>query len=308
MRQVNRQHGRSSKKWRFSILNLLIALLTLAGVTIFTYPYAAKWVAQYHQSQILVDQNEIDRVSGRASAAQKLEEAREYNQLLSSGALLEAGAHVAHGIGADNSTYQYDNMLRAEPTGIMARIRIPSIELDLPVYHGTDDATLLKGIGHLRGTSLPVGGPNTRSVLTGHRGLAEATMFTNLNQVTEDDSIILDVLGETLTYRVFKIQVVDPNATEEIKAVADRDLLTLVTCTPLGINTHRILVTAERVVPTPIGDIESSTHNPTIPYFPWWLIIYTCVTAAIIWWYWHSGYARQLSSVKKIKHHETHID
>lgn len=279
-----------SEKWRFSVLNLLVALLAFAGVSVFAYPYAAKWIAQYHQSQVIIDQNEIDRLSGRAQATEKLQEAREYNRLLASGAFFEAGANIAHGIGQINTTYDYYDLLSSEPTGIMARLRIPAIDLDLPIYHGTDDATLLKGIGHLQGTSLPVGGINTRSVITGHRGLAEATMFTNLDKVVEGDSIVVEVLGETLTYRVFMIQVVSPDATEEIRAIPDRDILTLVTCTPLGINTHRILVSAERVIPTPQEDIDQSGENPTVPRFPWWILIYITVVALIIWWYKRSGY------------------
>ncbi|WP_344680349.1 class C sortase, partial [Leucobacter komagatae] len=134
--------------------------------------------------------------------------------------------------------------------------------IDLPVYHGTSDATLLKGVGHLQGTSLSMGGDGTRAVLTGHRGLANATMFTHLDQVKVGDTFSVDALGEVFTYRVFDYEVVNAHDTEEIRAVPGKDLMTLITCTPLGVHMHRIIVTGERVTPTPPRISTLRTNAP----------------------------------------------
>ena len=152
----------------------------------------------------------------------------------------------------------------------MGRIQIPSINVDLPIYHGAADKTLLEGIGHLEGTALPVGGAGTHAVLTGHRGLASATMFTNLNRVKVGDEFTVSSFGEVLTYRVFRTQVVDPDQTRSLAPVAGKDLVTLVTCTPLGINSQRIFVTGIRVTPTSEQAQRSATSKPDIPGFPWW--------------------------------------
>lgn len=161
------------------------------------------------------------------------------------------------------------------------------IDLDLPVYHGTEDATLLKGLGHLRGTSLPVGGKGTRSVITGHRGLASAEMFTRLDEVGKGDTFTIEVFDEILTYKVVDKIVVNPDETKKIAAVPGKDLMTLITCTPLGINTQRILVTGERVVPTPAADKALRGKKPDVPRFPWWIVACfgsLCIVGGYIWW------------------------
>ncbi|WP_350258134.1 class C sortase [Scrofimicrobium sp. R131] len=278
------------RRWRFSLFNTLIAAFALFGLGALIYPSAASWVTQYNQSNVIVDQERADRESGAAAAREKLAEAREYNRLLSGVARYQAGSNIAEGIGTSSSDFDYFEMLNNDPTGMMARLKVPAINLDLPVYHGTSDATLLRGVGHLQGTALPVGGVGTRSVLTGHSGLANATIFTHLDRVKEGDKIVVEVLGEVLTYRVSEIRVVLPDESMYIKPEADRDLLTLVTCTPLGINTHRILVTGERVHPTPAEDLDNLGKGPEVPGFPWWLVILVGGTLLTGLWYWRAGY------------------
>ena len=285
--------AKSGRRWRFSLLDLLIALFCLAGVTVFIYPIAAQWVSQYNQSNIIVDQAQVDEASGKNAATAKIAAAQRYNELLSAQAILASGANVAEGVGPKVETFDYFELLNSDPTGIMARLRIPSIDLDLPVYHGTGEDTLLKGVGHLQGTSLPVGGQGTRSVLTGHRGLASATMFTNLDKVKIGDTFTTEVMGEVFAYRVFDIKVIDPQDTEEIRAVPGRDLVTLVTCTPLGVNSHRIVITGERVDPTPQQDIDQAGLPPDVPHFPWWMVFYAAAVVLLSVWYWRSGYPRR---------------
>lgn len=154
----------------------------------------------------------------------------------------------------------------------MGRVRIPSIDVDLPIYHGTSETVLSRGVGHLQGTSLPVGGVDTHTVLTAHRGLAQSRLFTDLDQLEKGHTFTVEIFGEVLTYRVYKKEVVQPEENQSLRAVAEKDIATLVTCTPLGINSHRILVTGERVTPTPVKDVEQSQDESQLPRFPWWAI------------------------------------
>ena len=202
--------GEQGQKWRLSWLSLLTALLATVGMGLFSYPSVAAWISQYNQSQIVHDYEE--QVShAKPEASDQVKQAHAYNQALSVGAVLEANTNVPTGDGtSSDETLRYNRILDANGAGLMARLRIPKIDLDLPIYHGTSEETLLAGLGHLEGTSLPVGGDSTRSVVTGHRGLANATMFTNLDQVEVGDTFVMEVFGEVLTYRVFDKQVVEP--------------------------------------------------------------------------------------------------
>ena len=145
---------------------------------------------------------------------------------------------------------KYEKLLNVDENGIMGYIQIPSINLSLPIYHGTDDYVLQSGIGHLDWTSLPIGGEGTHCVLSGHRGLPSAKLFTNLDKLVIGDTFMIRVLNEVLTYEVDQILIVDPNDTDELKIVPGKDYCTLVTCTPYGINTHRLLVRGHRIANT----------------------------------------------------------
>ncbi len=140
----------------------------------------------------------------------------------------------------------YENALNVDGGGMMGYLEIPKIQVHLPIYHGTEDAVLAKGVGHLEGSSLPVGGDGTHAVLTGHRGLPAAALFTDLDQLDKGDTFTISVLEEKLTYSVTGIQTVLPEETENLRIADGKDQVTLVTCTPYGINTHRLLVTGIR--------------------------------------------------------------
>jgi len=234
---------------------------------------AAAWLSSYNQSQVIRNAEEnIDSLT--PGKEDQLAAAHAYNDALTAGVSLEAGGNIPVGTGnLSNVDLRYDEILNANGQGLMGRIKIPGINVDLPIYHGTSDATLLKGAGHLEGSHLPVGGESTRSVVTAHRGLANATMFTNLDKVRSGDTFTVEVLGEVLTYRVFDIQVIDPDETSSLRVMPGRDLVTLITCTPLGINSQRIVVTGERITPTPPQDLANAGAAPTIPGFPWWAVI-----------------------------------
>lgn len=275
-------------RWRLNTLAIIPAIMALVGLTVFLYPTAAAWVTQYHQSKIINDYHEQVLIA-EPDASEQLKRANAYNEALVSGAQLDANANIARGTGTSTSLLVYEEMLHASDTGLMARIRIPKISVDLPIYHGTSEQTLLRGAGHLQGTSLPVGGQGNRTVITAHRGLADAEMFTYLDEVESGDTFTLEVFGEVLTYKVTSKQVIEPNENEAIAAVPGKDLATLITCTPLGINSHRILVTGERVLPTPEKDKEYQGKPSDLPRFPWFVVVYVGGVVAAILFVWLMG-------------------
>lgn len=250
----------------------LTAAGVLLGIIVFLYPQTASWFSQYQQSQLITGFSSTSNPTIASKNLQDLAQAYEYNTLLSSGAVLHANTNKPSSGGVGTENLDYNKLLSGQSSGLMARIQIPSIDVDLPVYHGTSDSTLLKGAGHLEGSSLPIGGVGTRSVITAHRGLANATMFSDLDRVSIGDTFTVRVLDEVLTYQVTDTTVISPDDTEMLFADPERDLLTLITCTPLGINSHRIVVTGERVTPTPIKDVQAATTAPKIPGFPMWAL------------------------------------
>ena len=159
---------------------------------------------------------------------------------------------------------EYQSLLDAGG-GVMGAIRIPEISVDLPIYHVTSESALASGAGHLYGSSLPVGGESTHSVITGHRGMVEAMMFTRLDEMKVGDYFYIDVMGETLGYRVDRIEVIEPDDTSRLKIVEGEDRVTLMTCTPYGVNTHRLLVSGVRAaIPGDIPPIEEVPHDPRV--------------------------------------------
>lgn len=275
-------------RWRPSWLTLVICLLAVIGSVVGLYPSTAAWFSAYNQSQVLKDSlRGADDLN--PTAAQQLAMARAYNDALDSGVSLDSGATVPTGFGSGAGGFTYRDILNANPEGMMSRVKIDSINVDLPVYHGTDEETLLKGAGHLEGSHLPVGGEGTRSVITAHRGLATATMFNDLVDVEVGDRFTLNTLGEVLTYEVREIKVIAPDDTAVLRPEPGRDLVTLITCTPLGVNSHRVVVTGERVIPTPIDDLNAANSDPEVP-FPWWAVIGAGASLAVTAYLIRSGF------------------
>lgn len=268
------------------------ALALVLGVGSLLYPPTAAWFSQRSQSRVISQGSVHPAVDiQQTEREQKLADARAYNDALASGAMLEANVNVPTGDGAiSTGGFDYYSLLNTSVPGMMGRFMYDELDIDLPVYHGTSDETLLKGVGHIEGTSLPVGGIDSRSVLTAHRGLAQATMFTNLDKAELGDTFVVDVHDEVLTYQVVEIEIVEPDETQALLAVPGKDLLTLVTCTPLGINTQRILVTGERILPTPPEDVAAAQAQPTISGFPWWAVIMSATLAGSVGYVWWSGY------------------
>ena len=282
------------ERWRLRLVPAVVTVIALVGMVMLLYPTTAAWVSQYNQSQIIGQYSVVVDSDLHPTATEQLALAHEYNASLQAGAFLGVNERVPTGDGATvNEGLSYRDMLSARGVDVMARLKIPTIDLDLPVYHGTSDQTLLEGVGHLEGTSLPVGGIDTHSVLTAHRGLASATMFNNLDQLDIGDTFTIEVFGEVLTYRVSETKVVQPHETESLYAQSGRDMVTLVTCTPLGVNTHRILVTGDRITPTPLSDMANVGASPDIPGFPWWAVWFGLGLSLLAAYVWQSGRPRR---------------
>ena len=227
------------KKNKNRITTLLLALVFLAGLSLLLYPTVSDYWNSFHASRaVAAYAQEVADLNGAEYDA-LLEAARDYNarvaQRSNTFALTEAEAA------------EYQSLLNMDGTGIMGYIEIPNIKLSLPIYHGTEESVLQIAVGHLDWSALPVGGEGTHCVLSGHRGLPSAKLFTNLDQLREGDTFTLRVLDEVLCYEVDQIRVVDPQDTAALLPEPGQDLCTLVTCTPYGVNTHRLLVRGHRI-------------------------------------------------------------
>ena len=217
----------------------LLLLVLLAGVALLLYPTASDYWHSFHQSRAIAGYAES--VSGLNAVDYEYiwRSARDYN------ARLLERANPFRVLEEDEA--DYNGELNVGNNGIMGYIEIPGIEVSLPIYHGTSDGVLQVAVGHLQGSSLPVGGPSTHCVLSGHRGLPSAKLFTNLDQLAEGDIFMLRILNETLTYEVDQIHIVLPDEMGDLVVQEGQDHCTLVTCTPYGINTHRLLVRGKRI-------------------------------------------------------------
>ena len=218
---------------------ILLILILIAGLSLLLYPSFSNYWNSFTQSQVIVDYTQQIKDLDSEKYDRIISEAEEYNRTLVS--------RSNHFLLSDEQKAEYDELLDISGVGIMGYIEIPSINCTLPVYHGTSDAVLQIAVGHLDWTSLPVGGESTHCVLSGHRGLPSAKLFTDLDKVTVGDTFVLRILDEVLTYEVDQILIVEPHETDELLIVEGKDYCTLVTCTPYAINTHRILVRGERI-------------------------------------------------------------
>lgn len=250
---------------------LIALLLLLAGVVLLLYPVVATQYNNTQQRAFAEKYNTEVQQAAPNELAADLEAARNYNKTLAGVPILDP---YLQRVGADPGSKEYrtyESMLSR--LDAMARIRVPSVSIDLPVRHGTSDPVLAEGAGHLYGTSLPVGGVDTHAVLTSHTGLTSATLFDHLINVKEGDLMYVDVLGQTLAYKVDQIKVVLPSQINDLSVVPGHDYLTLFTCTPYAVNSHRLLVRGERV-PDVAGTTQAGTSRPALQMESWmWLLI-----------------------------------
>ena len=231
-----------TKQKRITIVLAVIAFLLALGMTL--YPVISNYVNQKYASEIHTAYQEVMEQADNQEIQKAKENAAAYNRTITPGAA-QADAYSQEGLLA--ASEDYDSQLNVAGNGIMGYIEIPKISVNLPIYHSTENDSLERGIGHLLGSSLPIGGESTHSILSGHSGMASQKMFTDLEQLTLGDIFYLHVLDETLAYQVVDVNTVLPYDTSLLGIVPGEDLCTLVTCTPYGINTHRLLVQGSRI-------------------------------------------------------------
>ena len=226
--------------------NLVIGIIFLAGLSLLLYPFVANQWNNYRQKQLISGYEQV--VSDKEAAEgidydAERKKAEDYNEALLPCVLPDSFA-LAESSGVDPI---YMNTLNIAGDEMMGSVEIPKINIKIPIYHTTEEDVLNKGAGHLEGSSLPVGGANTHAVISAHRGLPSASLFTDLDQMKVGDHFLLHVLDETLCYEVDKISVVKPEDTSALAVEDGQDLVTLLTCTPYGVNTERLLVRGHRV-------------------------------------------------------------
>lgn len=269
-------------KWR--LLTIAPPILLLAGILVLLYPVFATQYNNQRQERIASEFSAVAEQAGPDAVAESLRRADEYNLKASESPILDPWLDAQR-----PGTAQYQDYLsQLNLNDVMATIKIPSIDVNLPIYHGTDTATLDKGIGHLFGTALPVGGESTHTVLTGHTGLGNATMFDQLTSVKMGDYFYIETAGRHLKYQVTDIRVVLPHETESLNKVEGKDLATLITCTPYGVNTHRLLVTGERVPMDEAAVAAEAAQVKGSVMKPWMIAVLASVVvilgiAGVIW-------------------------
>lgn len=208
-----------------------------------SYPLVSSIVEQKNLKDTVTTYQEQIESTHTSEFEDEMSLAREYNSILyqSKGKVIDQVSNSM--LSAEN----YNQILNLTGNGIMGNVEIPKINVNLPIYHGTSDEVLANGAGHMEGTSLPVGGKNTRTVLAGHTGLPNSKLFTRLDELEEGDLFYIKVCDEVLAYKVVGIEVIEPDEIDKLEIVPEKDLVTLLTCTPYGLNTHRLIVTGERV-------------------------------------------------------------
>ena len=240
-----------------TIKDIIRLLVLIVAFAVLLYPTVSSYVNEKNGSKVV---SNYDAESVRLSNAEKekmLEDARAYNkEMLSNIDLIDPFSQGEKSLDA-----RYESLLNIDGSGMMGYIRIPKIKVEIPIYHGTSESVLQAGVGHFWGTSLPVGGESTHTVLTGHRGLPTKTLFTNMDKLVKGDVFYIKVLDETLAYKVDQILTVLPEETDALSIVPGQDYATLVTCTPYAINTHRLLVRGHRIPYEEAVKIEKNTST-----------------------------------------------
>ncbi|MFT9008344.1 MAG: class C sortase [Bifidobacterium sp.] len=275
--------------------NVVLAMLVLIGAAIALYPSGADWLSIISHSRTLQVYQSAVQSKNDAEQLRDLRLATRYNESLGPNTVLDPFAGTSEGgsdgnaiseTGDSSSARQYDSLLNPAGDGVMATIVVPKIGLDLPIYHGTTEETLARGIGHLYGTSLPVGGKGTHAVLTGHNGYALSQLFSNIHKLVKGDTFQIHVEGETLTYQVDQIQIVEPDDMSSLQRVSGKDYVTLVTCTPTGVNSHRLLVRGVRVDTAGVANAslnENLSADRVVIPFPWWAVWLGSALTAAVW-------------------------
>lgn len=218
---------------------VILIVIGLVGVGLLAYPSFSNWWNSFHQSRAVASYMETVTNLSTEEYAKMIENAEKYNAKLAKSGVLWTMT--------EEQTKEYNEQLNINESGIMGYVDIPKVNIKLPIYHGVDEAVLQIAVGHIAGSSLPVGGRSTHCIISGHRGLPSARLFTDIDKLIEGDTFTMTVLNRTVTYEVDQIRIVEPTDLSDLQIEKNKDYCTLVTCTPYGINTHRLLVRGHRV-------------------------------------------------------------
>lgn len=225
------------RKKKINISTIILVIVFLVGLSVMLYPAVSNYLNTRNQKREIVNYNNILNSIDDLEYEKMLKKAQKYNDELK---------QIYSPLDNYDLVSGYEDVLDVTGTGIMGYVTIPKIDVELPIYHGTSDAVLNIAVGHVQGSTLPIGGDSTHSVISAHRGLPSATLFSDLDKLEEGDTFTVTVLNDVLTYEVKKIQIIEPDDIRKLVIVDGKDYVTLVTCTPYGINTHRLLITGER--------------------------------------------------------------
>ncbi len=285
------QSKKQKKKKKFSFSTFILIVIFIVGLSVLLYPTISNWWNSMHMSQAIVTYQEKLKDTSEEERKAMLAAADDYNQRL-----FERNA----GIGTNLE--DYDSVLDITGTGIMGYITIEKLNLELPIYHGMDASVLQIGIGHVSGSSLPVGGKNTFTVLSGHSGMPNARLFTDINQLVEGDVFYITVLDRKIAYEVDDISTVLPREVEELDIVPGGDYCVLVTCTPYGVNTHRLLVRGHRI------SLQENTTEEQVQQLDWRIgllaVILLLLLLLCIFLLWRRHRRKKRKSMKNQKLHE----
>lgn len=238
---IDKERPKNMKQFlKKNISTILLCLILITGLCLLLYPSFSNYWNSFHQSKTIASYAEKIAQMEDGESKKLWEEAENYNRKL-----LESGNNNWRM--STEKQQQYEKILDISGTGIMGYIEIPNINVSLPIYHGVSESVLQVAVGHMPGSGFPVGGKGTHCALSGHRGLPAALLFTNLDRLVKGDLFMLNIMDQTLTYEVDQIAIVNPDDASELSIVKDQDLCTLITCTPYGVNSHRLLVRGHRV-------------------------------------------------------------
>ncbi|GMN95455.1 class C sortase [Blautia wexlerae] len=270
----------------------------LIAFSLILYPVVSNYVNQLHSTTIATDyEQEVSHLSENLEN-EMIEQAREYNKSLIGISSFIDPFSDTEGIQTEDDVY--NNLLKIDDTGMMGYIDIPKLDIVLPVYHGISEKVLQSGVGHLPNTSLPVGGESSHAVLSGHRGLANAKIFTDLNKMEVGDVFYIKVLHHTFAYQVDQILTVLPSETDALQIEKGKDYVTLVTCTPYAVNTHRLLVRGTRIPYEEAKNVDEEVGlHRTIPFYM--IILIGGIAAVVIIWIGTKIYSRRKEKVREQK-------
>lgn len=270
------QAPQGKKKLRKNtVITIVLVIIFAAGLSLMLYPSFSNWWNQRHQTQAIAGYVAASNDLTKEQRQKMWDQAVAYNQKLS-----QKGTNFNL---SEEEIKEYNSILDVTGTGIMGYVDIPKINISLPIYHGTDEAVLQVAIGHIAGSSLPVGGAGSHCVVSGHRGLPSARLFTDLDKLQDGDHFMLQVLGETLTYQVDQIRTVLPDELGDLQIEEGQDYCTLVTCTPYGVNTHRLLVRGHRVA-NDEGDVMINADATQVDPLQAALVIGAILLLLILLW------------------------